>query len=95
MAIDAKLHVTVLITLTYDLFSSRIYDVLQDLCRYDTAYFDGVKFEPYVKSTTDLVEVADKWLVDMYSNWKYQYRNIIADEYKAGNVHLCKNIWTI
>ena len=95
MAINAKLHVTVLITLTYDLFSSRICDVLQDLCKYDTTYFDGVKFEPYVKSTADLVEAADKWLVDLYSNWKYQYKNIIADEYKVGNMHLCKNIWTI
>lgn len=91
----AQLHTTVLITLTHDLFQSNINDVLQDLSRFNCDYFDGVKFEPYVQSTLSLVEEADKWLVDQYVNWHYPYRNVIADDYRNGNMHFCKNIWTI
>jgi MoaA/NifB/PqqE/SkfB family radical SAM enzyme len=94
--------VTILITLTDDLFSSNVSRLL-DMCdELDPSVFRGVKFEPYVPSAESekvshmRIQNADKWLVDITSHWKYKFSNIIADEYRSsGNFQFCSSVHTI
>ncbi len=94
-ALDNKLYVTVLVTLTVDLFKSKIIDVLDDLAKINNEYFVGIKFEPLLPSTVQLIHNADEWLSQLYKNWKWPYKNILAENYKNGNTYFCRHTKTI
>lgn len=93
--LDNSIKVTVLITLTEDLFKSNIKNVLEDLDIISNSYFIGVQFEQFVQSTTQLVELADDFMVQMYDNWNYKFDNLIALKYKDGNLNFCNSIMTL
>ena len=87
------IHITVLITLTSDLFKSNIKYVLD---RLECLGYIDIKFETYVPANDQLISQADDWLVEITKNWKWQkLKNILAIDYRLGNIHLCRNIWTL
>lgn len=102
--LENSINVTILITLTEDLVDStestkmffRVLDRLSDLVdtRPDKDHFKGVRFEPFVQSTEELIKNMDELMVDVYRRG-YKFTNILAEDYKCGNIHNCSEIRTL
>lgn len=89
----AEIPTTILITLTSDLLDSNILAVLGKL---NSLGKFNVKFETYFPATAQLITEADNWLVEITKKWKWQnLANVLKSEYQHGNIHLCRNIWSL
>ena len=93
--LDNQVKVTVLITLTEDLFKSNLKTMLEDLDILSNQYLVGVQFEQFVQSTIKLVQQSDEFMVKIYDNWNYKYDNLLALKYKEGNLNFCNSIMSL
>lgn len=102
--LENRIYVTILITLTEDLCSGaesktiffqvldRISGIMDD--ERLMGNLRGVRFEPFVQSTHELIMKADALMVEVYHR-NYKFINILADDYKRGNIHNCAEIYTL
>ena len=85
----------ILITLTEDLLAYQEFN--EHLKEWDNIKsINGILFEPLLdyKMKTDLHSRADLWLCELYDNWHFSMRNMIAEKVKKWNCD-CSNVWTL
>lgn len=102
--LENGIYVTILITLTEDLcFSAESKTIFFQVLDRISGIMDderlmgnlrGVRFEPFVQSTHELIMKADALMVEVYHR-NYKFINILADDYKRGNIHNCAEIYTL
>lgn len=102
--LENRIYITILITLTEDVcFTSesktvffsvldRISGIMDD--ERLMGYLRGVRFEPFVQSTHELIMKADTLMIEVYHR-NYKFINILAEDYKRGNIHNCAEIYTL
>jgi hypothetical protein len=83
-------EILVLITLTEDLFESKITQVLKDIDETHGAY--GVLFEPLIGSSTALTSKADSWLCSL--DWPYKMQNFTEQRIRNWQ-NKCDNVFTL
>lgn len=93
---DQDINISILITLTYDLFDIPIDTFLDIVKEWNENSIHGIKFEYLVDEdlTSEYYDIADEWLCKIYEKWDFKFPMINANQ--INNYYYdCSNKYTL